>query len=70
MSKLKTHKGSAKRFKVTGSGRVFAQKSNRRHNLEKKSPNRKRGLRNPQELSEADSSAFTSCFPTRKSDTF
>lgn len=55
MPKLKTHKGSAKRFKVTGTGRVLAQKSNRRHNLEKKSPNRKRSLRKFTELSDADS---------------
>jgi len=55
MPKLKTHKGSAKRFKVSASGRVFAQKSNRRHNLEKKSPNRKRHLRKATELSDADS---------------
>ncbi|MBO2522210.1 MAG: 50S ribosomal protein L35 [Clostridia bacterium] len=55
MPKLKTHKGSAKRFRVTASGRVFAQKSNRRHNLEKKSPKRKRGLRKPAELSPGDS---------------
>lgn len=63
MPKLKTHKGSAKRFKVTATGRVFAQKSNRRHNLEKKSPSRKRNLRKFTELSDADSKRVQKLLP-------
>jgi large subunit ribosomal protein L35 len=36
MPKNKTHKGAAKRFKVTGSGKVLRQKAGTRHLLEKK----------------------------------
>jgi len=54
MPKLKTHKGSAKRFKVTASGRILLNRANRRHNLEKKSSKRKRRLRHPGELSGGD----------------
>jgi len=45
--KLKTSRGAAKRFKVTGSGRkVKRQKACANHILTKKSPKRKRNLRN------------------------
>ena len=42
MPKQKTHQGVKARFKVTKNGRVLARKSNRNHNLSKKSPSRKR----------------------------
>ena len=42
MPKQKTHQGVKGRFKVTKNGRVLARKSNRNHNLSKKSPSRKR----------------------------
>lgn len=45
MPKMKTHKGAAKRFKVTGSGKVLAKKSGLRHILTKKTTKRKRNLR-------------------------
>ncbi|TCK60496.1 50S ribosomal protein L35 [Seleniivibrio woodruffii] len=45
MPKMKTHKGAAKRFKVTGSGKVTAKKSGLRHILTKKTTKRKRSLR-------------------------
>ncbi|HEY9517050.1 MAG TPA: 50S ribosomal protein L35 [Gemmatimonadaceae bacterium] len=45
--KMKTHKGAAKRFKVTGSGKVARFKANKSHILTKKSPKRKRNLRRP-----------------------
>lgn len=63
MPKVKTHKGTAKRFKVTGTGKVMASKSNRRHNLEKKPANRKRRLRNKAELGEADSKRVRTLLP-------
>jgi large subunit ribosomal protein L35 len=44
MPKTKTHRGAAKRFKVTGNGRVLRRKQNRSHLLEKKSSRRKRSL--------------------------
>lgn len=63
MPKLKTHKGSAKRFKVTGTGKVMASKQNRRHNLEQKSNARKRRLRKPEQLSKADSERISKLLP-------
>ena len=36
MPKNKTHKGTAKRFKVTGSGKLKREQAGRRHILEKK----------------------------------
>jgi len=45
MSKMKTHRASAKRFSITGTGRLKRMKANKNHILEKKSSKRKRGLR-------------------------
>ena len=46
MPKLKTSRGAAKRFKITGSGKkVKRQKAYANHILTKKSPKRKRNLR-------------------------
>ena len=45
MPKMKTHKGAAKRFKVTGSGKVKRYKAFKSHILTKKTPKRKRNLR-------------------------
>lgn len=45
MPKMKTHRGAAKRFKLTKSGRVKYRKGNRSHILTKKSSKRKRHLR-------------------------
>ena len=44
MPKNKTHSGSKKRFKVTGSGKLKRRNANLSHILEKKSPKRKRRL--------------------------
>lgn len=45
--KMKTHRGAAKRFKMTASGKVRRYKANKSHILTKKSPKRKRNLRRP-----------------------
>ena len=45
MPKMKTNKSAAKRFKITGSGKIRRQRANKNHILEKKSKNRKRRLR-------------------------
>lgn len=47
MPKLKTHSGTAKRFKITGSGKVVRRKAAKRHLLTKKSASKKRGLGKP-----------------------
>ena len=43
--KLKTKKAAAKRFKVTGSGKLVRMKANKSHILNKKTTKRKRDLR-------------------------
>ena len=45
MSKLKTHKGAAKRFKLTATGKVKRHKAYKSHILTKKTRKRKRKLR-------------------------
>jgi large subunit ribosomal protein L35 len=40
--KTKTHSGAKKRFKLTGSGKIKYQKTNRRHRLTQKATKRKR----------------------------
>lgn len=44
MPKLKTHRGAAKRFKLTASGKLKRRKAFDSHLLSKKSAKRKRGL--------------------------
>jgi large subunit ribosomal protein L35 len=44
MPKMKTHRGAAKRFKVTGSGKIMRRRAFRSHILEKKSSTRTRRL--------------------------
>ena len=45
MPKMKTHRGAAKRFKVTGTGKLKRNHAYASHILESKSPKRKRNLR-------------------------
>jgi large subunit ribosomal protein L35 len=45
MPKMKTNRGAAKRFKLTGSGKIKRSKAFTSHILTKKSTKRKRGLR-------------------------
>lgn len=40
--KTKTHSGAKKRFKLTGSGKLKYQKTNKRHRLTQKDTKRKR----------------------------
>ncbi len=56
MPKMKTKKSAAKRFRVTGSGKVTYNKSGNRHLSTKKSPKRKRRLRKSTTISSAMSS--------------
>ena len=41
MPKMKTHRGTAKRFRVTGSGKIMRAKAYKSHILTKKSQKRK-----------------------------
>ncbi|CAO1651027.1 50S ribosomal protein L35 [Salinibacterium sp. NSLL150] len=54
MPKQKTHSGTKKRFKVTGSGKVMKQQAGMRHNLEVKSSKRKRALNQDQVIAPQD----------------
>ena len=54
MPKMKTHKGTAKRFRVTGTGKIVRGKAFKSHILEKKSPKRKRNFRQETLVSAAD----------------
>lgn len=54
MSKLKTKKSAAKRFKLTGTGKVKRRQAYASHILTKKSPKRKRNLRKWKIVSSAD----------------
>ena len=54
MPKMKTHKGTAKRFRVTSSGKIMRAKAFKSHILTKKSQKRKRNFRKETELSAAD----------------
>ena len=54
MPKMKTHRGSAKRFRVTGSGKIMRAKGYKSHILTKKSPKRKRNFRKETEIAKSD----------------
>ena len=44
MPKQKTHSSAKKRFKVTGTGKLMRRHAMKSHNLERKSPKRKRAF--------------------------
>jgi len=54
MPKMKTHRGAAKRFKRTGTGKISRMKSGKSHILTKKSKKRKRHLRKETLISGSD----------------
>jgi large subunit ribosomal protein L35 len=54
MPKMKTHRGAAKRFKKTGTGKLTRQKAGLNHILGKKSSKRKRRLTGDFELAPGD----------------
>ena len=54
MPKMKTHSGSGKRFRLTGTGKVMRRRANRAHYLEHKPSTRTRRLSNEVVLSPAD----------------
>ena len=54
MPKMKTNRSAAKRFKVTGSGKVKRQHAYKSHILTKKTTKRKRKLDTPTLVSDSD----------------
>lgn len=54
MPKMKTNKSAAKRFRLTGKGRLRRRQANANHILTKKTAKRKRRLAQPALVSHAD----------------
>ncbi|HYN36493.1 MAG TPA: 50S ribosomal protein L35 [Actinomycetota bacterium] len=54
MPKMKTHRGAAKRFKRTPTGKIMRRKAFRAHMLEKKTKKRKRRLKVPATIAPQD----------------
>jgi large subunit ribosomal protein L35 len=54
MPKMKTHRGAAKRFKVTPTGKIRRRKAYMNHILEKKASKRKRRLNAPDVVDKHD----------------
>ena len=54
MPKMKTHRGAAKRFRSTSSGKLKRNRANASHILTKKNRKRKRRLRSAALISDAD----------------
>jgi large subunit ribosomal protein L35 len=63
MPKLKTHKGAAKRFKKTGTGKVKRHKAYLRHILTSKDKKRKRKLRHAVLVDPADAPKIKRMIP-------
>ncbi len=65
MPKMKTHRGSAKRFRVTGSGKIMRGKANKSHILTKKSQKRKRNFRHETSVAKSDEKMVARCLGRR-----
>jgi large subunit ribosomal protein L35 len=63
MPKLKSHRGAAKRFKKTGSGKIVRNKAFARHILTSKSRSRKRRLGKSTVADTADQAKLRTLLP-------
>jgi large subunit ribosomal protein L35 len=63
MPKLKSHRGAAKRFKKTGTGKFVRSSAFKRHILTSKPTRRKRQLRGNQMVSAADTPKLKRMLP-------
>lgn len=63
MPKLKTNKAVAKRFKVTGTGKLKRQKCGKQHILTKKTRKSKRNLRQPDFLNTSNGQSIKKMLP-------
>ena len=63
MPKLKTHKGVAKRFKVTGTGKLMYARAGRRHLLTGKSARKMRKLRRAAEVAQVEQEKLRRLIP-------
>ena len=63
MPKMKTHRGAAKRFRKTGTGKLKRAKAFKSHILTKKSAKRKRNLRKAGDVSVAQEKVMKKLLP-------
>ncbi|HPF44377.1 MAG TPA: 50S ribosomal protein L35 [Syntrophomonadaceae bacterium] len=63
MPKMKSHRGAAKRFKKTGTGKIKRAKAYASHLLGGKSPKRKRKLRQAGLVSEQENKNISKLIP-------
>jgi large subunit ribosomal protein L35 len=63
MPKIKTHRGAAKRFNKTGTGKVSRAKAFKQHILTSKTAKRRRGLRGTTLVSTADTPRLEKMIP-------
>ena len=63
MPKLKSHRGAAKRFKKTASGKFLRGSAFKRHILTSKTTKRKRALRGSHPVSEQDQDRIARMLP-------
>jgi len=65
MPKMKTHRGAAKRFRRTGTGKFRRMKANKSHILTKKTSKRKRKLRQSDLVATVDEKRLKQMIPSR-----
>jgi len=63
MPKVKTHRGAAKRFKKTASGKFMRNSAFKRHLLSSKTTKRKRQLTKSREIAPADAATLRLMLP-------
>ena len=63
MPKIKTHRGAAKRFKKTGTGKIVRSKAFKQHILTSKTAKRRRNLRGTTVVHDADTSRLELMIP-------
>lgn len=66
MPKLKTKRAAAKRFKVTGTGKLMKMKAYKSHILNKKTTKRKRNLRKAVEVDATNAKQMKRIMPYSK----
>jgi len=63
MPRMKTKSSAAKRFKITGNGKLTRYKANKSHILTKKTTKRKRNLRKPTVLDQSSVKTMKKIMP-------
>ncbi len=66
MPKMKTHRGAAKRFKLSGTGKVRFKHAHLRHCLEHKNKNTKKHLSQTGTMAECDAQRIRLMLPYAK----